>query len=263
MLPPRSFTLPAKATLVAVANCRDEAIVSLVRLKSTWEVHLIDLFAVEVTMERLYSHTVHEGWYDPVDCKGAAPSLSAGLFEFEGIGLESGCRLLPGPIIAPFFQHWNMMWQAGVGRYGWTRSWRTRCLKRRVEWCVMRGMYHRCHFGGDGTTLLWNLCWGSARAADLEGRGEWVVSSGVPRVLRNQPGVHGINKAHWYCWSIVVWKWWFLVGAAVDMQKIEMSVDELTLSQIRIFCIILYHKCAVGLPFQRRNWVFPDPLMTE
>jgi len=154
ILPPRSFTLPAKATLVAVANFRNEAIVRLVRLKSTWEVHLIDLFAVEETVERPFGHTVHEGWYDPVDCKGAALSLSAGFFEFEGIGLESGCRLLPGPIIAPSLRHWSMMWQAALGRYGPTRSWRTDCLKWRVEWCVTRGIYLRFHFGGDGVTLL-------------------------------------------------------------------------------------------------------------
>jgi len=132
ILPPRSFTLLAKATLVAVANFRYEAIVRLVRLKTTWEVHLVDLFALEETEERLCGHTVNEGWYDPVDCKGAGPSLSAGLFEFEGIGLEWCCRLLPRPIVAPFLRHWSMVWQAGLGRYGPTCSWQTDCLKRRV-----------------------------------------------------------------------------------------------------------------------------------
>jgi len=132
ILPPRSFTLLAKATLVAVAIFQYEAVERLVRLKTTWEVHLIDLFALEETEERLCGHAVHEGWYDPVDCKGPAPSLSAGLFEFEGIRLECGCRLLPGPIIAPFLRHWSVVWQAVLGRYGPTGSWRTDCLKRGV-----------------------------------------------------------------------------------------------------------------------------------
>jgi len=136
MLPPGSFSLSAKATLVAVANLRNEAIVRLMRLKTTREVHLVDLCALEGTEKRLCGHTVLEYRCDPIDCKGSASSPPAGFFEFEGIGLESCCRLLPRSIVAPFLRHWSMMWQAVLGRYRPTRS----CLKWRVEWCVMRGI---------------------------------------------------------------------------------------------------------------------------
>ena len=105
ILPPCSVTLPAKTTLVAHAKFRDEPIVRLVRLKTTREVHLVDLFAFEDTEKRFCSYTILESHYDPVGCKGTASSSPAGCFELEGIGLEWGCRLLPRSIIAPFLQN--------------------------------------------------------------------------------------------------------------------------------------------------------------
>ena len=181
ILPPRSFTLPAKSTLVAVVNFRDEAIVRLMRLKTTSEVHQVDFCAIEGTEKRLCGHTILEYRYDPVNCKGSASSPPAGFFEFEGIGLEWGCGFLPRSIVAPFFRHWSMMWRARLGRFGLTHRRRTGRMKWRVEWCVMRGIYLWCHFGGDGAALLWNLCCGSGRAVDLEGRGEWIVNSNTSR----------------------------------------------------------------------------------
>jgi len=60
MLPPRSVTLLAKATLVALANFRDKPIVCLVRLKTTREIHLVDLITFEDTEKRLCGYTVLE-----------------------------------------------------------------------------------------------------------------------------------------------------------------------------------------------------------
>ena len=116
MLPPRSVTLLAKATLVPLANLRNEAIVRLMRLKTTREVHLINLFALKNTVKCLYSYAMLEGRDDPVDGEGAASCPPARCFEFEGIGLEWGCRLLPRSIVAPFFQHWRIM--GWLGRCG-------------------------------------------------------------------------------------------------------------------------------------------------
>ena len=123
MLPPRSVTLLAKATLVALANFRDEAIVRLVRLKTTGEVHHVDLFALKITVKCLYGYTVLESRYDPVDCEGAACNAPARFFEFEGIGLELGWTLLPRSIVAPFFQHQSIQWKVQLGRYHPTRIW--------------------------------------------------------------------------------------------------------------------------------------------
>jgi len=102
ILPPRPLTLLAKPTLVALANFRDEPIVRLVRLKTTREIHLIDLFAFEDTEKRLCSHTVLESRYNPVYCEGSASSAPTEFFECEGIGLEWGCRLFPRSIVSPF-----------------------------------------------------------------------------------------------------------------------------------------------------------------
>ena len=137
MLPSRSVALLAKATLVAPANFRDKPIVCLVRLKTTREIHLVDLFTIEDAEKRLCGYTVLESRYDPVDREGAASGLPAGLFEFEGIGLEWGCWLLPRSIITPFFWHWSTTWKERLGRYDLTRSWGTNGTKRRVEWCIM------------------------------------------------------------------------------------------------------------------------------
>ena len=60
ILPPRSFTLLAKATLVALANFRDEPIVCLVRFKTTQKVHRVYLFALKDTEKRLCGYTVLE-----------------------------------------------------------------------------------------------------------------------------------------------------------------------------------------------------------
>ena len=86
MLPSRSVTLLAKATLVVLAKFRDKPIVCLVRRKPTGEIHLVDLFAFEDTEKCLRGYTVHESRHDPIDREGAASGLPAGLFEFEGIG---------------------------------------------------------------------------------------------------------------------------------------------------------------------------------
>jgi len=102
VLPPRSVTLLAKPTLVALANFRDKPIVRLVRLKTTREIHLVDLFAFEDTEKRLCSHTVLESRYNPVQCEGTASSAPTEFFQCERIGLEWGCRLFPGSIVSPF-----------------------------------------------------------------------------------------------------------------------------------------------------------------
>ena len=60
MLPPRPFTLLAKTTLVARGNFRDEPIVRLVRLKTTREIHLIDLLALKDSVKRLCRYTILE-----------------------------------------------------------------------------------------------------------------------------------------------------------------------------------------------------------
>ena len=111
MLPPRPFTLLAKATLVACANFRDEPIVRLVRLKTTRKAHLIDLSALKSTVKRLCSYTVLERRDDPVDCECAASCPPARFFEYEGIGLEWGCRLPPRSIVALFFRRWSITWK--------------------------------------------------------------------------------------------------------------------------------------------------------
>ena len=88
ILPPRFLALLAKSTLVAFAGFRDEPIVRLVGLKTTREIHLVDLFAFEDPKKGICSYIVLESRYDPVDCGGTASSPSAGRFEFEGIWLE-------------------------------------------------------------------------------------------------------------------------------------------------------------------------------
>ena len=138
ILPTRFVTLLAKATFVSLAHSRDKPIVRLVRLKTTKEIHLVDLLALEITKEGLCGYTVLESRYDPVDCEGTASSPSAGLFESEGIRSEWGRRLLPRSIVPPFLWHWSTTWKERLGRYGPTRSWRTNGTKRHVEWCIMR-----------------------------------------------------------------------------------------------------------------------------
>jgi len=49
-----------------------------------------------------------------------------------------------------------------------------------------------------------------------------------------------------------------MVGAPVDVQKMGMGMGELSMSQIRIRYVILYHGCAVSCPFERWTWVFPS-----
>jgi len=116
ILPLRSLTLLAKPTLVAPANFRNEPIVRLVRLKTTGEVHLVNPFTLKDTEKCLCGYTVLESRYDPVDCEATASSPSAGLFEFEGIGLEMGCTLFPRSIITPFIWCWGTAWKERLGR---------------------------------------------------------------------------------------------------------------------------------------------------
>jgi hypothetical protein len=154
VLPPRSVTLPAEATLVALASFRDEPIVRLVRVKTTREVHLVNLFALEDTEKCLCSYTVLESRYNPVDCEGLASTSSAKFLKFEGIGLGWSCRLLPRSIVTPFLRRWSIMWKAWLGGHSRTRRWRTGGMKRRVEWCIMRSIQLRRPFGGDWATFL-------------------------------------------------------------------------------------------------------------
>ena len=116
MLPPRSLTLLAKPTLVAPANFRNESIVRLVRLKTTREVHLVNLFTLKDAEKCLRGYTVHESRYDPVNCEGTASSPSAGFLEFEGIGLEMRCTLFPRSIVTPFLWCWGTTWKERLGR---------------------------------------------------------------------------------------------------------------------------------------------------
>ena len=88
ILPPRPITLLAKATLVALANFRDEPIVRLERLKTTREFHLVDLLALKNTVKRFYGDIILESRDNPLNCERSAPNLPAEFFEFEGIGLE-------------------------------------------------------------------------------------------------------------------------------------------------------------------------------
>ena len=104
ILPLRSVTLLAKSTLVTLANFRDEPIVRLMRLKTTKEVHLVDLFALKDTVKCFCRYTILESRDDPVDCEGSASNLPAEFFKFEAIGLECGCRLLPRSIVTPFLR---------------------------------------------------------------------------------------------------------------------------------------------------------------
>ena len=60
ILPLPPITLLAKATLVALANFRDEPIVRLVRLITTREFHLVDLLAPKNTVKRFCEDTVLE-----------------------------------------------------------------------------------------------------------------------------------------------------------------------------------------------------------
>jgi hypothetical protein len=137
MFPPRSVTLPAKATLVALSNSRDEPIVRLVRFKPTREIHRVDLFAPENTEKRLYSYTVLESRYNPVNCESTTSSTSGEFLEFEGIGLGWSCRLLSRSIVPPFLWHWSIMRKTWLGGLCRTRRWRTGDKKRRVEWCII------------------------------------------------------------------------------------------------------------------------------
>ena len=88
ILPSSSVTFSAKATLVALANFRDEPVVRLMRLKATREVHLIDFFALKDTVKRFCRYTILESRDDPVDCEGSASNLPAVFFNFEAIRLE-------------------------------------------------------------------------------------------------------------------------------------------------------------------------------
>ena len=87
ILPLRSSTLLAKFTLVAFADFRDEPVVSLVGLKTTREIHLVDLCTFEDTKKGLCGYTVLECRYNPVHCEGTTSSVSAVFFEFKGIRL--------------------------------------------------------------------------------------------------------------------------------------------------------------------------------
>ena len=122
ILPPRSVTLLAKSTLVTLANFRDEPIVRLMRLKTTREVHLVDLFALKDTVKRFCRYTILESRDDPIDCESSASNLPAEFFKFETIGLEWGCRLLPRSIVAPLLRRWSIKWEVRLVRCGATRN---------------------------------------------------------------------------------------------------------------------------------------------
>ena len=138
ILPPRSVTLLAKSTLVTLANFRDEPIVRLVRLKTTRELHLVDLFALKDTVKRFCRYTILESRDDPVDCEGSASNFPAEFFKFEAIRLEWGCRLLPRSIEAPFLLRRSIKWRVWLVRCSTTRNRRMGGTKRRAGWWVMR-----------------------------------------------------------------------------------------------------------------------------
>src|SRR5258706_12581851 len=140
ILPPRSVALLAKATLVALANFRDEPVVRLVRLKANSEVHLVDLLALKDTVKRLCEYTILECRDNPVDCESSASDLPAEFFELERIGLEWGCRLLPRTIVALFLRRRSIKWKGWLVKFGPTRIWRMGGTKWLVEWLVMRGI---------------------------------------------------------------------------------------------------------------------------
>ena len=140
MFPPRSFTLLANSTLVACANFRDEPIVRLMRLKTTREGDLVDLFALKNTVKRLCSYTVLECRDDPVDCECAASCPSARFFEYEGIGLEWCCRPLPRSIVAFFLRTRSIKWKVWLVKYGVTSNWRMGGAERLVKWWIVRGI---------------------------------------------------------------------------------------------------------------------------
>jgi len=91
-------------------------------LEPTHKVQLVYLFPLEDAEESLRGHTVFEGWYNPIDCECAAPSLLAGFFEFEGTALECGCRLPSRSVLTPLFRRWNIMLPARLRGYGSTRA---------------------------------------------------------------------------------------------------------------------------------------------
>jgi len=66
ILPPHSVLFLAKVTLVALTNFRDESVVRSVRLKTTREVHLVNLFALKNAEKRVYGYTMLESRHDPV-----------------------------------------------------------------------------------------------------------------------------------------------------------------------------------------------------
>ena len=93
ILPTRFSTLHTKTTFVALAHFRDEPIVRLVRLKSTREIHLVNLLALEVTKEGLCGYTVLESRYDPIDCEGTTSSPS---WSLRGSGWYGAAGFFPG-----------------------------------------------------------------------------------------------------------------------------------------------------------------------
>jgi hypothetical protein len=75
VLPVRLFALFAQSTLVPIPDLGDKAVIRLARLKSTMEVHLVDLVAVKRTKQRFFGHSVLEHHNDPVDREGT-PSVA-------------------------------------------------------------------------------------------------------------------------------------------------------------------------------------------
>jgi hypothetical protein len=96
ILPPRSVTLPAKTTLVALSNFRHEPIVRLVRIKTTREIRLVDLFAPESTEKRPCSYTVLEVDIIQLTAKVLPPACRQNPSSVRGSDWNGAAGLFPG-----------------------------------------------------------------------------------------------------------------------------------------------------------------------
>lgn len=83
--------------------------------ENTREVHLVDPCALGDTEKHLCDYTYSDVDMIQSTAMALPPARRLDLFEFEGIGLEWGCRLLPRSIVASFLRYWSMMWKARLG----------------------------------------------------------------------------------------------------------------------------------------------------
>jgi hypothetical protein len=69
VLPMRLLALLAQSALIPIPDLGDKAVICLVRLKPTREVHLGDFVDIKSTKQRFFCHSVLEHDNDPVDCE--------------------------------------------------------------------------------------------------------------------------------------------------------------------------------------------------